>query len=585
VATTATERQPWTGSLAPSPTVARAALSEDPPAVYLSPAAAIWQDRRWAIALTLLVLALTLIPPTAARLFGPADRVHVGTYWYHEDFTVYLAAMREAATTPSWLIHDHFAIEPHGPIMMFPLYVLIGKASAVLGLPLLAVYAAVELTSRVALALTIYAFVATLVANRARQRLGFVLAVFGAGLGFWTAVVHALSAAPGEASARLVNLFVEAMTFGVFLSAPHISLGLASILGGLLAFAAASRGSKTGLAALAISVLVLGLVHPFSAPVLLGTVGIYVVVRTVVERRVPWLAVRAAALAGVIGVPFVLYNYIAFTFTPVWSEAFGVQNRLPSPRPWELLLDYGVVLALAPLGILAVRGRTTIEQRVVLTFLAVIAVCIYLPVPYQRRFAFGAQPALAAFAALGWPLAVSGLARLLAALQKSDTLNLALARRVLLYGLVPLGFTTAVTAYFVVLTSAISNEPLPMYVVDRDTYAVGQWIADHSGPDDVTLGSSETGSVFGSLVPGKVYAGHSGVTIHAAEKKEQIAALYGGQLDRGEVRDFLATNRVDFVVFGSEERKLGSWDPGVELELAVADREGSAVVYRTTVGR
>ena len=59
------------------------------------------------MALTVLVVLLTLVPPTAARLLGPADRVHVGTYWYHEDFPVYLAAMRSVLPRTST---THFAV-------------------------------------------------------------------------------------------------------------------------------------------------------------------------------------------------------------------------------------------------------------------------------------------------------------------------------------------------------------------------------------------------------------------------------------------------------------------------------------------
>lgn len=497
---------------------------------------------------------------------------------------MYLSAMREAATTPSWLIHDHFTTEPHGPIMMFPLYVLIGKVAGFTGFPLLAVYAAFELAARCVLALAIYAFASALVPSPSGRRFAFILAVFAAGLGFWTALVHAVTAAPGgETSARLINLYVEATTFGAFLTAPHISLGLAAILLGLMAYATACQGSRRALGAVAGCVLVLGLVHPFNAPILLLTFGVYTTARAVIERRLPWPAIRATTVAGIIGAPIVIYNYLAFTFAPVWSETFGTQNLLPSPRPWELLTDYGVVLGLAVLGIISLRGRTTVPQRVVLTWLAVIAVCIYLPVPYQRRFALGVQPALAALAALGWPVAVSGAAALLTRLGIPDRLGLGIARRALGYSLVPLAFTTVLAGYFVVVSSAVSNQPLPFYVVDRDTYAVDEWIAQHSGPDDVTLGSFETGAALGGMTPGRVYAGHVGVTIRAAEKQARIASLYSGDMSPDEARAFLEANRVTYIVMGPEERKLGDTDPGEQLGLPIAVRIGNAVAYRTSI--
>ncbi len=569
---TDTPRAPWLRSTEVGPTAR----------THSGALAGVRGELVWVLALTLLVVGLTLVPPTLARLIGPADRVHVGTYWYHEDFPVYLAAMQEAASTASWLIHDHFTTESHGPIMMFPLYVLIGKVSAYTGLPLLAVYAAVELIARCVLASAIYAFVAALVANRAGRRFAFLLSVFGAGLGFWTALLHALSSGPGaENSARLINLYVEATTFGAFLTAPHISLGLAAILVGLLAYTAACQGSRLAVLAVAGCVLVLGLVHPFNMPVLLLSFGVYAVARAVIERRLPWPAIWTTAVAGAVGAPIVIYNYVAFTFTPVWSQTFGTQNLLPSPRPWELLTDYGLGLGLAVLGIISLRGRTTVPQRVVLTWLAVIAVCIYLPVPYQRRFGFGAQPALAGLAAIGWPIAISFVAALLGRLNVADRLRFGIAQRILGYSVVPLAFTTVLTGYFVVLSSAVTGQPLHYYAVDRDTYAVAEWIAQHSGPDDVSIGSFETGAALGGMVPGRVYAGHVGVTIGAAEKQAEIAALYRGEMSDEETRLFLRSNDIRYLVTGPEERKLGPVDPGERLGLPVATRSGSAVVYQT----
>jgi len=536
--------------------------------------------------MAMIIVGLTLIPPTAARLFGPDDRVHVGTYWYHEDFPVYLAAMQEGALTPSWLVHNHMTTEPHSPIMMFPLYVLIGKIAAFTGFPVLGVYAAVEWLARCILAVVLYLFIAALIANPPGRRFAFVLAVFSAGAGFWTTIISELFA-PGrvETSDRFINLHVEATTFGTFLTAPHIPLGLAGILGGLLAYPGACRGSPVGLALLVACVLGVGLVHPFSLPILLAAFGVHAWLRTLVDRQISWPEIRAVAIAAAIGAPIVVYNYVTFTFAPVWSEAFSTQNVLPSPLPWELVLDYGPALALAPFGILALRGRLTAEHRIVLTWLAIMAVAIYAPVPYQRRFAFGAQPALAALAALGWPLAKQAAAAGLAHLGVPARLSPGLARRALAYSVLVLGFPTVVFGYFAVNFSAMNaNGPLAYYG-DRDTRAVGEWIAQQSGAEDVIFSSFATGAALGGIVPGRVYASHRGVTIRAAEKKAAIASVYRGELSREDARSLLETIGVTYVVFGIEERMLGAWDPGAELGLPIATRVGSATAYKTGVAR
>jgi len=183
------------------------------------------------------------------------------------------------------------------------------------------------------------------------------------------------------------------------------------------------------------------------------------------------------------------------------------------------------------------------------------------------------------------PVAQGTVTRLLQRLGSSEASARSLARRLLGYSLIPFGFTTVLAAYFIVLSSTISGTPLAYYVVDRDTFAVGQWIAANSGPDDVTLGSMDTGAALASLVPGHVYVGHIGVTVRAGDKKKEVAALYGGEMTADEAGTFVESSRIRYIVEGPEERKLGSWDPGEQLGLQVAAREGATTAYWTGLGR
>jgi hypothetical protein len=128
--------------------------------------------------------------------------------------------------------------------------------------------------------------------------------------------------------------------------------------------------------------------------------------------------------------------------------------------------------------------------------------------------------------------------------------------------------------------SAATNAPISLYTIDRDTYTVGEWIAAHAGPDDVTLGSVNTGEVLSGFLPGRVVIARKAGTISFPEKLEKVEAIYQGQLGVEETLKFLRANRVSYVVVGPEERKLGSNDPGVQLGLPVAERVGSAVAYR-----
>src|SRR5205085_6344881 len=124
------------------------------------------------------------------------NRVHVGTYLYVQDFTYYLAAMREGASGTSWLVHNHFSAEPHAPAFMFPLYVGMGKLASAMGLSLLGVYGVVELLGRIALAVGLYVFLASFLVDVTLRRIAYVLAMFGGGLAIWERGVEVLLGLP-----------------------------------------------------------------------------------------------------------------------------------------------------------------------------------------------------------------------------------------------------------------------------------------------------------------------------------------------------------------------------------------------------
>jgi hypothetical protein len=463
---------------------------------------------------------------------------------------------------------------------MYPLYVAIGKLAATTGLPDLGIYAVVELLMRAMVPITLYLFVSMVVAPVSGRRFAFVLAALSGGLGIVIGLGEVLTATEASATTgKALNTFVETVTFGTFLAAPHVGFGLVLTLLAVIAFAAASRGAHLALTLLVVTIILLAALHPFNLPVLLCTFVVFGLLATLQARAPAWRPLVAAAIAAVAGAPVLIYNFITFTYTPFWMQTYGLQNVMPSPRPWDLPLDYGIVLLLAPLGIIALRRQATLEQRLMLTWLAVGLVWMYLPVPYQRRFAFGLQPALSALAALGWPYVRPGLARLLGRMRVPERARAGTARRLAHYPLILLAFVTPLSAFLVIVAAAATNAPLTLYLLDRDSYAVGEQIAAHLGPDDVVAGSFNTGNVLAGIVPGRVLLGYEVATLDAKGKRQTLSALYRGELPPDEARAFLEVNRVAYLVVGPEERKVGTADPGQLLGLPVAFAVGETVAY------
>jgi hypothetical protein len=548
-------------------------------------------EHRWAIAVAMSVLLLTLIPPTVGRLLGPSDRVHLGMYWYSTDYSAYLAAMREGATSASWLVHSHFTPEAHDPAFMFPLYVALGKLAHVAGAAPETLFTMAELAARMVLLVSLYWFVATFACPPTR-RAAYILAIFGGGLSI---LVATATSGTGEVFNLKGKTTVELLPFGAFFAAPHVTLGLAFTLLSFVWFLRAARGSRQSLLPLGLTLLGLALTHPYILPVPITAFGAFAALQTVAAhaRRgradpapAPWRdGWYAAAVAAGAAAPLLLYNAWTFSYDPFWSTTYRGQQVIPTSPPWELVIDLGIPLLLAGIGALTLQRSRPIApaSALLLTWIAVSLMWMYLPLPFQHRFAFGLPVALSILAALGWPIVLEGARSLPARLGVHSAIADVAAHRLALYTLAVLAFGTSATAFAVLCRSAALNEPIWLYGIDRDTYYAGMWLAENTGRDDVVAASFETGNYLGGIIPGRALMGNLTATLRPAEKHSAMEALFQGRLEPEQARRFLRENRVSYLLVGQGEQILGPGDPGLALGLTVVHRTGSTTVYRVGI--
>jgi hypothetical protein len=502
-------------------------------------------ERRWLAWISLLVLTLLAVPYLAWLVAGRHDLVHIGAFWYPGDFPVYLAAMDQGARSASWLIYDRFTPEPHNPVFMFPIYVGIGKLAALLGVPPLTVYYAGEILGRVGLLAALYAFAATFLPTVSQRRLVLGLMLVGTNLGLWAALlVQPFLAGAREDEALGLGASLEVMTLGVFLAPLHLMVGLACTVFALAAFAWAAEPGAGGRARLALAAAVLGLalVHPFNLPVVLGIFGLHTGLQLIRTRRWPWSAVLATALAGLVALPLLLYNYYTFRVEPFWSVVYGQQNTVVSPSVWRLVVDYGPVLLLAPLALRAWPAPRAERHWLILLAGAVMLLALYAPVPFQRRLAYGLQPALAV-------LAAAGLAWWAARLRPRGRRRLGLA-------LVVLALPTAAFLYVGVIGSALANTPLQVYVASRAEWQAGEWLAARMGTDEVVLATEKSGFWLAALIPGRVWLGHEGITYDVPGKRAVVDEVLASS--PAAAARLLAAHGVTYLYYGPRERAQGT---------------------------
>jgi hypothetical protein len=510
--------------------------------------AASWAvDRVWLIACVIGLLALTSAPYLVAALAGPPDLYRVGTFWFFRDFSQYLGAMHDAASSATWLLYDRFSAEAHRPILMYIPYVAIGKLAGLIGIDPLEIYYPVEVVSRVALAAALYAFIATFLREKRERMLAYLLAAFTLGLAAWLVPIRLALGGLGltgleKALPDSVNVFLEMQSFGVFLSAPHLMLGLAITLMIPRLYLQVTGGGPRW--PLPLATLALGVIHPFNVPVVLSVITVDAVIRLVRHHDTRGLAAILVALAA--PAPLVLYNALLFKLDPFWSGTYGVQNLMPSPSPLTAWIDFGIVMIAAPFGIWLLRPWGGGEKRLLLLWVALTFAWMYFPVVFQRRLGFGLQPALAVLAAIALVSVQPRLRRLW------------LGSRPFNYALALLSLGTSILVFVALLASAATNRPSQVYAWSRAEQTAAEWLAARSTPSDVVLSSIESGNSLIGAISGRVVVGHIVATLHADQKEQLSKQFFSATSSDTERAALIEQTGATYVFVGPRERALGS---------------------------
>jgi hypothetical protein len=409
---------------------------------------------------------------------------------------------------------------------------------------------------------------ATFARSSAQRRLAVALALGTLGLDTLAALARAgLDALGVHAIASVlpdtINPYLEVSSFGALLSAPHLMLGLAlTLLCAPLYLRAIA--SLRWVPVLALTVLALSLVHSFNTPVVASVIALH----ALFTGRRAWPAAIAACAAAA---PMALYSLVLYQTDPFWSGTYSLQNLMPSPAPWLLPLDFGLVLLAAPLAWPIVKSWSTEHRRLILLWVAAGLVWMYAPVPYQRRFAFGVQPALAVLASVG----------LLHVNARMAAGNVARWRvRLMHYTVIVAAISTSLLVYFALLASAMTNKPAEVYLWTGAEAAAADWLSSHSSSSDVVLASTEFANPLAGDIDGRVVHGHIVATLHSDEKAAQVAAFYAADATVAERTQILTATGATLVASGPRERALGATDLSDQPELTLVYDADGVQLYR-----
>ena len=480
------------------------------------------------------VLALTFLlgelPLLLSACCAPQGATGLGTVWFVNDFAQYEAAMRQGSEQQGWLVRDVFSPEPHGLAFMFPLYVGLGKVAALAHVPAELLERLAEVLARGLFVVALWRFCRAFASSLSAARVALLLALFGGGFELPTA---AFGAVLGRA-VYVGNWSYELNSLGLLFAAPHVPLAAASTL------ELATRSLRPGAAATPRGLMVTAglvaatsLLHPFHVPALVGAMGLVGLVYWRTGRGAGTLL--AAVVAGLAALPVLLPTVATFSLDAFWGATYTTQNLLPSPLPHELLVDVGPMLLLALLGL----RRTGAGAFGLIIWLLLALIAMYLPVPYQRRLAFGAQPALAVVAANALVAVAAVLGR-----RRAAALRL---------GVAAAAASSSLLVLVGVLASSVRNAPVPVYRSTPDIDAAAAWLAGRTGPGEVVLADWDVANYLAPRIGRAAsFSGHPVATLHPDQKRLQAAVLFA----HGGNRELARLMGVHWIVYGPAEAGL-----------------------------
>jgi hypothetical protein len=497
------------------------------------------------------------------------ELVYAGTLpLYLDDAAADWALMRQVREGHV-LLEDPFTADPHPRTYVNTLMLALGLASRLTGASVVTTYAASKLVFGAALLAILYALACRLFDKPAERLACFVMMAMTGG---WEGPIAFLQRHLGVTwSASSPGWWMpEISTMFSLILFPHMVAGFAAMVAALLlmirawdpALSPATR--RRGALAAGAVLFVLTLFHPYDTMTVLATMWTAPLVFKLAEKRPAQGTWAHTAMATAVTAPAIVYDLFLLR-TNAAIRAWDLQNVMPTPTAGALAMCLGVNLLLAL--VVFPKWRTLPRpQLVMIAWVVSVAILIVLPLRFQRRMLGGVQLPLAALACTALAIVVVPLLFR----RRLPTLALALA-------LAPLYAVTACYVHQGQWRELRALKPPSWLGVER--VRALEALSELAPDGSKVIASPANGLIVPALAGLTTFYGHPAMTIDAKVRKAEVARFYaGGPEDDAWRRDLLERWGIGYVLHTSEERALGSFDPGATpwLEAIFATGDDSA---------
>jgi hypothetical protein len=523
-----------------------------------------------------LALFASQLPYLIGWLTSPAGWVFSGILANHNDFSAYIAAMRQGAEG-NWLFHFNFSPEYWQPKLMLPLYMTAGKVIGPFSHAFVFWFNVLRSLAFLVTLLALYGWVRQVLPANGRTRLtAWLLIVFGGGLSW---AIWPATAAWGVPFAYFPDISMpEFSTLLVAINPPHYMLGLGlEVLLFICVLRLAESGNKLKWAiAGAAAAFGLGLVYVYHSAVVGAVIGVYLLVLAWQAGKIPW---RTWLYGGVIVAPLVpLLFYYGYWVNrdPAWASYVNSGlNEISPPPLLGLVIGFGLMGLLAVIGLR--RWLKSGQTLFVPIWLVVNLILMYVPVvQYSGRFTLGLIVPVGTLAAYGLEAVLLPWLRERPFYQRFGQLTPTpydSLRRVFLLLTMP----AALMVILFLAQNVTLIKDFPNYLPDEELEAA-QWLAENSTEGDVVLAYYPIGNYLPSVADSRVFAGQFFLTLDFENKTTQVEQFWDEGTADSWRDSFLQEWGITYIYEGRYEQQIrqGSVQPPGDIVYEA----GGVKIYR-----
>jgi hypothetical protein len=277
------------------------------------------------------------------------------------------------------------------------------------------------------------------------------------------------------------------------------------------------------------------------------------------NRLITWL--KRACVVFLISLPFVVYNYFEFALDPYLSQWYK-QNLITSPPVPDYLLAFGVLIPIVLVGVYYLFRKHNDQSLFLLGWVLAFPFLAYAPYNLQRRLPDGIWVGLVVLALIAIDSIDKKYRRTLISISSISILPTII--------ILAIGFFATV------------NPRAPAYIPNAEVLCFN-FISQNITKNEVFLASYNTSNPLPAWAPVRVVSGLGTESANAAELDKDVLEFYQPNTSDQNRITLLKNLKVNDLIWGPEERKLGSWNPGNSSYLTKLYDQQNYAVYKVVI--